>query len=222
MPCRRTSTSTSACRRSRSATATTAGRTNTRDAWRTSWTASRSTGSCSTVSPETFPGPGPCATWLRPRPRRPVYMADRGAEVVGLDLSPGMIAEARRRNPAIGYLAGDMRRLPRCGRRVGWDRGLLRHRAIWRPRTCRARSASSTARCDPAASWCWRSTSATMSSTTTNGESGRSSDFVLHPTARVVTSLQAAGFGDVSATERDPHPDVEYPSRRAYVEAVRA
>ena len=40
------------------------------------------------------------------------YLADRGVEVVGVDLSPGMLGEARRRNPGIPFVQGDMRDLP--------------------------------------------------------------------------------------------------------------
>lgn len=32
--------------------------------------------------------------------------------------------------------------------------------------------------------------------------------------------LAAAGFGDVTVRVRDPYPEVEHPSRRAYVRAA--
>jgi SAM-dependent methyltransferase len=40
------------------------------------------------------------------------YLADRGVEVVGVDLSPGMLDVARLRNPGMTFLEGDMRALP--------------------------------------------------------------------------------------------------------------
>ena len=40
------------------------------------------------------------------------FLADQGVVAVGLDLSPGMIAEARRLNPDLEFLEGDMRALP--------------------------------------------------------------------------------------------------------------
>ena len=46
-------------------------------------------------------------------------------------------------------------------------------------------------------------------------------DFVFHRTDDVVAALAAAGFKDLAATERDPYPEVEHPTRRAYVEAIR-
>jgi hypothetical protein len=35
--------------------------------------------------------------------------------------------------------------------------------------------------------------------------------------AAVATELEATGFTEIEVVERDPYPDVEYPSRRAYV-----
>src|SRR5262245_50259569 len=40
------------------------------------------------------------------------FLADLEVQVVGMDLSPGMLAEARARNPEIRYVLGDMRALP--------------------------------------------------------------------------------------------------------------
>jgi len=40
------------------------------------------------------------------------YMRDRGAQVVGVDLSAGMLEQARRRNPDIDFLEANMYRLP--------------------------------------------------------------------------------------------------------------
>jgi SAM-dependent methyltransferase len=39
------------------------------------------------------------------------YLHERGVAVSGLDISPGMVAEARRLNPAIPFQVGDMRAL---------------------------------------------------------------------------------------------------------------
>jgi len=40
------------------------------------------------------------------------YLADRGVDAFGLDLSPGMVALARDLNPAMRFVQGDMRALP--------------------------------------------------------------------------------------------------------------
>jgi uncharacterized protein YceH (UPF0502 family) len=48
------------------------------------------------------------------------YLADVGAVATGLDLSPGMVAEARRRFPVGTYEVGDLRRLMRPTASPGW------------------------------------------------------------------------------------------------------
>jgi SAM-dependent methyltransferase len=42
-------------------------------------------------------------------------------------------------------------------------------------------------------------------------------DFMYFPVAFIVRSLEESGFGEIEVTEREPYPEVEYPSRRAYV-----
>ena len=48
------------------------------------------------------------------------YLADRGAEATGIDLSPAMVTEARRRFPGPTYEVGDLRRLGRPATSTGW------------------------------------------------------------------------------------------------------
>jgi SAM-dependent methyltransferase len=40
------------------------------------------------------------------------FLADREVEVVGSDISPGVVAEARRRQPGLDFRVADLRRLP--------------------------------------------------------------------------------------------------------------
>jgi len=40
------------------------------------------------------------------------YLADRGVEMIGVDLAPRMLQVARRRHPHVRVVAGDVRRLP--------------------------------------------------------------------------------------------------------------
>src|SRR5579883_3035285 len=40
------------------------------------------------------------------------YLGDRGVTVTGIDLSPAMVDAARRLNPGIEFVPGDMRSLP--------------------------------------------------------------------------------------------------------------
>ena len=48
------------------------------------------------------------------------YLADGGADATGLDLSPGMVTEARRRFPDRSFETGDLRRLTRPATSHGW------------------------------------------------------------------------------------------------------
>ena len=48
------------------------------------------------------------------------YLADAGADAFGIDLSPGMVDEARRRFPDGSYEVGDLRRLMRPTYGAGW------------------------------------------------------------------------------------------------------
>jgi len=48
------------------------------------------------------------------------YLSDGGAEATGLDISPAMVAEARRRFPGRGFEVGDLRRLTRPAAAAGW------------------------------------------------------------------------------------------------------
>ncbi|MEP7091918.1 MAG: DUF480 domain-containing protein, partial [Nocardioidaceae bacterium] len=48
------------------------------------------------------------------------YLADGGADATGIDLSPEMVAEARRRFPDGSYEVGDLRRLSRPATSSGW------------------------------------------------------------------------------------------------------
>jgi uncharacterized protein len=48
------------------------------------------------------------------------YLVAAGADARGLDLSPEMVDEARRRHPAVSYEVGDLRRLMRPEAATGW------------------------------------------------------------------------------------------------------
>ena len=48
------------------------------------------------------------------------YLADRGAEAMGVDLSPAMVSEARRRFPGRSFEVGDLRRLTPPATSSGW------------------------------------------------------------------------------------------------------
>jgi uncharacterized protein YceH (UPF0502 family) len=48
------------------------------------------------------------------------HLAARGADATGLDVSPAMVAEARRRFPTLSFAVGDLRQLSRPAASSGW------------------------------------------------------------------------------------------------------
>jgi uncharacterized protein YceH (UPF0502 family) len=48
------------------------------------------------------------------------YLAESGADATGIDLSPEMVTEARRRFPGLSFEVGDLRRLTRPAASSGW------------------------------------------------------------------------------------------------------
>lgn len=149
------------------------------------------------------------------------YLADRGVEVLGVDLSPGMLEQARMLNPGITYLQGDMRELPVPD--ASWA-GIVCFYAIvhLRPEALPAvfqefhRALRAGGRVVLAFH-----VGDEVSHVDELWERPVSLDFVLHDPSAVVRSLEGARFRVLEARERDPYPEVEYQSRRAYVQAVR-
>ena len=145
------------------------------------------------------------------------YLSDRGLEVVGIDLSPAMIDRARQLNPGIEFRQGDMRSLNIVD---GTFAGITAFYSIIHiPRS---------------------------EVVTVLGELGRilkpggtllvafhigdevvhldewwgqnvSVDFVFFRPDEMTGFLKLAGFQIVEVLEREPYPDVEHQSRRAYV-----
>jgi SAM-dependent methyltransferase len=74
------------------------------------------------------------------------FLAEAGADVTGLDITPEMVDEARRRYPGVSYQVGDLRRLIRPTTHDGWGavlawytRSSISRRPSWRPRSPRLR-----------------------------------------------------------------------------------
>jgi len=147
------------------------------------------------------------------------YLHERGVDVIGLDLSPAMVEAARRLNPGIEFRAADFTALDVPD--AAWagavafyaivhldDAGLLRAFREWR-RVLRPRAPLALA--------------FHVGDETVHRDEwwGHAVDltFRLLPTQAVTGALVASGFVVDEVLERDPYPDVEYPSRRAYLVA---
>jgi SAM-dependent methyltransferase len=149
------------------------------------------------------------------------YLHDRGVDVTGVDLSPAMVAEAARLHPAIAFRTGDMRALDVAD---GTLAGVVAFYAIVHlaPEDLPAlfREVRRVLRpggrllvafhvgdevVRPGELWGIPVTLA----------------WIFHRTEVVARSMAEAGLTQVEIVERDPYPEVEHPSRRAYLFAAR-
>lgn len=144
-----------------------------------------------------------------------------GVDVRGMDLSPLAIAEAQRRHAEIGFERGDMLALPLDDATVA---GIVAFYAIvhFSPGQLRAALGEMHRVMRPGAPLLLAFHVGDQ--VVHVGEMfGRkaSVDFRFHPVEDVEAALRDAGFGQVEPIVREPYPDVEHPTRRAYVFARR-
>jgi SAM-dependent methyltransferase len=150
------------------------------------------------------------------------YLQERGVSVSGLDLSSGMIQEARRLNPSIDFFEGDMFALPvenEAWAGIAASYAIVNfppadlpvvlremHRAL-RPGGCLLMSfhiGEEIVHVDHL----WGCPA--------------DLDFYFFSTGQVTRDLLASGFEIDDVIERDPYaPEIEYQSRRAYIFASR-
>ncbi len=147
------------------------------------------------------------------------YLHGRGAEVCGVDLSAGMLEQARRRDPGIPFMQGDMLAMdiaegawggiaafyslihvprPELGQAVGEMYRVLRPHGL--------------------ALLAFHVGEETKHLEDWFGEPV-SVDFFFFRSQEIKEHLLAAGFVIEDVIEREPYPDVEHPSRRAYIYA---
>src|SRR5262249_20811604 len=137
--------------------------------------------------------------------------------VRGLDVSAEMVREAQRRNPSVKFEHGDMLALPVADASVA---GVIGFYAIvhFSPAELRQAVAEMHRVLQP---------DGRLLIAFHVGEKSIhveeflghqvSLDFVFFNPQVVIDELVRAGFVHVELIERDPYPEVEYPSRRAYV-----
>lgn len=146
------------------------------------------------------------------------FLADRGLDVVGIDLSPGMIAQARALHPALRFRVGDLTRLDLPdGALAG---AVAFYSLIHVPRSELAAALREVRRALTPGGLLLAAVHIGDETLHLDEWWGHpvSVDFTFFTTRELTCALEAAGFAIVDARERDPYaPEVEHQSRRAYV-----
>lgn len=146
------------------------------------------------------------------------YLHERGARACGVDLSAAMVERARRLHPDIPFEQGDMRALTNVADDAYAGVAAL-YSVIHVPRASLGRALGELRRV-------LRPAGVLLVAFHIGRETVRreewwgkevSLDFNFFETAEIKEQLTSAGFALEEVIERDPYPDIEYPSRRAYV-----
>ena len=150
------------------------------------------------------------------------YLRDAGASVFGLDLSPGMLEQARKLNPDILFREGNMLSLDIPDGTLAGVTAFyaivniprqslpLVFREIWRVLQSRGLLLLA-----------FHTGNEVLHEEELWGQK-ISMDFLLFQLSEIRLDLEKAGFNIEEIVEREPYPDVEYPSRRAYIFARKA
>jgi SAM-dependent methyltransferase len=157
-------------------------------------------------------GPGQVARYLR----------DAGASVFGLDLSPAMVEQARKLNPGIPFREGNMMALDIAD---GTLAGIAAFYAIvnisrqFLPLVFR--EFQRVLRPDGILLLAFHMGDEVIREEELWGQR-ISMDFLFFQPSEITRDLEAAGLTIEEIIEREPYPEVEYPSRRAYIFARKA
>ena len=150
------------------------------------------------------------------------YLADRGVDVFGLDLSPAMVERARQLHPGVQFRVGDVTALDAPD--GAWAGALAYYSLIHLPRGAMAAALREVARA-------LRPGAPLLVAFHAGDETRRMDewwghpvrlDFVFFAVDEMAGYLGEAGFAVEAAAERGPYPDVEAPTRRAYLLAAKS
>ena len=145
------------------------------------------------------------------------YLHDQGVTVVGIDLSPEMIAQAQRLNPGLDFKVDDMRKLGLPDASLA---GVIAFYSIvhFEPGELTAVMAELRRALAPGG-LVLVAFHVGHDVIHVNELFGApvNLDFRLHAPADVVGALRAAGLAVIEQVEREPYPGAEYPSRRCYL-----
>jgi len=149
------------------------------------------------------------------------YLKDAGASVFGLDLSPGMLQQARKLNPDIEFREGNMMALDLANASLA---GIAAFYAIVNiPRKSLPvvfRELLRVLQPGGLLLLAFHTGDAVLQENELWGQP-ITMHFLLLPPLEIRRELEDAGFVVEEVVERPPYPEVEYPSHRAYIFARR-
>jgi len=147
------------------------------------------------------------------------YFADRGADATGIDLSPAMVEEARRRFPDRNFQVGDLRRLGRPPTSSGWAAVLGWYSLIHLAASELPDAVAALVRPLDPGGWLVLGMHAGAEVRHVDEFLGHEVelDFVLHDPAFVVGVVEAAGLVDVEWYLRGPIAARQETTQRLYV-----
>ena len=149
------------------------------------------------------------------------YLFDAGGDATGIDLSPAMVAEARRRFPGATYQVGDLRRLTRPATSSGWAAVLGWYSLIHLAASELPGAVAALVRPLDPGGWLVLGLHAGAEVLHADDWFGNpvELDFVLHEPADIVGVVEAAGLVDVEWYLRGPVTARGETTRRLYVVA---
>ncbi len=150
-------------------------------------------------------------------------LAAAGATVTGVDLSPGMVAEARRRFPDVTFEVGDLTALLRPPTAAGWGAITAWYALVHTAPSELGPAIGSLARVLVPGGWLAVAlhTGTEVRHVDELWDQPVDVDFVLHDTATVLAAVRGAGLTEVEWYLRGPLGEVEVETERLYVLARR-
>lgn len=149
------------------------------------------------------------------------YLQERGVSVCGIDLSQEMVESARRLNPGIPFQQGDMLSLEVADE--AWDGIAAFYSLLHIPRPQIGQALAEFKRVLKPGGLLLTAFHIGEGAIHRNEMWGQAVnlDFLLFHSEEMAEYLSEAGFTAEEVIEREPYPEVEHPSRRAYIFAVK-
>jgi SAM-dependent methyltransferase len=148
------------------------------------------------------------------------YLAERGCDVIGVDISPGMLRAAGERHPNLRFQLGDMRALPLAD--ASCVAVACFYSLIHLPRAEIPTALAEIARVLRTNGRLLLAVHGGEGEAHVDGWFGHpvTVDLTLFGANELTGPLHDAGFADVQATQREPYPS-EHQTTRLYIQATR-